>query len=111
MSSVVALLARDLDEPIKTFSVAYNESADFDETYYSRIVARKFRTDHHEFYVDLEEFRDFIPKFVWFMDEPVTEAAAISLYFIARLAKDYVTVVLRGKAPTRCWPVTRFTTE
>ena len=96
-SSVVALLARDLNEPIKTFSVAYDKGGDFDETHYSRIVARKFGTDHHEFYVDPAEFRDFIPKFVWFMDEPVTEAAAISLYFIAKLAKDYVTVVLSGE--------------
>jgi len=96
-SSVVALLARELNEPIKTFSVAYDKGGDFDETHYSRIVARKFHTDHHEFYVDPAEFRDFIPKFVWFMDEPVTEAAAISLYFIAKLARDYVTVVLSGE--------------
>ena len=96
-SSVVALLAGDLNEPVKTFSVAYDKGGDFDETYYSRIVARKFGTDHHEFYVDPGEFRDFIPKFVWFMDEPVTEAAAISLYFIAKLARDYVTVVLSGE--------------
>jgi asparagine synthase (glutamine-hydrolysing) len=96
-SAVVALLARDLKDPIKTFSVAYNKGKDFDETYYSRLIAKQFKTDHHEFYVDPADFRDFIPKFVWFMDEPVTEAAAISLYFIAKLAKEFVTVVLSGE--------------
>ena len=96
-SAVVALLARDLHEPIKTFSVAYDKGNDFDETRYARMIATQFKTDHHEFYVDPREFQEFIPKFVWFMDEPVTEAAAISLFFISKLAKEFVTVVLSGE--------------
>jgi asparagine synthase (glutamine-hydrolysing) len=96
-SSVVALLARDLSDPIKTFSVAFDKGKKFDETPYAKMIAQKFHTDHHEFYVDPREFQSFIPKFVWFMDEPVTESAAIPLYFIAKLAKEYVTVVLSGE--------------
>jgi asparagine synthase (glutamine-hydrolysing) len=96
-SAVVALLSRELDEPIKTFSVAYDKGEDFDETRYARMVAKQFGTDHHEFYVDPVDFQDFIPKFAWFMDEPVTESAAISLFFISKLAKEFVTVVLSGE--------------
>ena len=44
-----------------------------------------------------DQFRDFIPDYVRYMDEPVTESAAISLYYIARMAKDHVTVVLSGE--------------
>ena len=46
------------------------------------MVAEKFNTEHHEVFVRPEQFRDFIPHYVWLMDEPVTEAAAISLYFV-----------------------------
>lgn len=96
-SAVVALLAPRVAEPLKTFSVAYDFGSDFNETSYARLVAKQFNTDHHEFFVKPIEFLDFVPDYVWYMDEPVTESAAISLYFIAKLAKEYVTVVLSGE--------------
>ncbi len=96
-SAVVALLAARVSDPIKTFSVAYDFGEAFDETRYARMVAKRFGTDHHELFVTPEQFRDFIPEYVRLMDEPVTEAAAISLYFLSRMTKDHVTVVLSGE--------------
>ena len=96
-SAVVALLAPRVSKQLKTFSVAYDFGGQFNETPYAKIVASKFHTDHYEFFVDPVHFRDFIPKYVYYMDEPVTEAAAISLYFISRLAKQHVTVALSGE--------------
>lgn len=96
-SAIVALLAPRVSERLKTFSVAYDFGSEFNETAYARLVAKKYQTDHHEFIIQPSQFCNFIPKYVWYMDEPVTESAAISLYFIAKLAKDYVTVVLSGE--------------
>ncbi len=96
-STTVALLAEGGFNNVKTFSVAYREGAEYDETPYARVIAESFHTDHHVLYVDPNEFRDFVPRFVWYMDEPVTEAAAISLYFIAKLLREYVTVALSGE--------------
>lgn len=96
-SAVVGLLASRVTEPIKTFSVAYDFGKDFDETQYARMVADRFGTDHHELIVEPAEFRDFVPDYVRLMDEPVTEAAAISLYFLSRMTKKHVTVVLSGE--------------
>lgn len=96
-SAVVALLAPRVNERLKTFSVAYDFGSEFNETNYARIVAQQFNTDHHEFVVSPAEFMDFIPEYIYHMDEPVTESAAISLYYIAKMAKDYVTVVLSGE--------------
>jgi len=96
-SAVVGLLAQRVPERLKTFSVAYDFGSQFNEIPYARLVAEKFNTDHHELFVTPQEFMDFIPRFVWLMDEPVTEAAAISLYFVSRLAKEHVTVVLSGE--------------
>ena len=96
-SAVVGLLSPRVTEPLKTFSVAYDFGKNYNETPHARIVAEKFNTDHHEFFVSQKQFKEFIPDFIKYMDEPVTEAAAISLFFISKLAKDHVTVVLSGE--------------
>lgn len=96
-SAVVALLAPRVNERLKTYSVAYDFGAEFNETNYARLVARQFDTDHHEYFITPGEFRDFIPEYVYYMDEPVTESAAISLYYIAKKAKEDVTVILSGE--------------
>ncbi len=96
-SAMVSLLAETGVRGMKTFSVAYNEGDGYDETKYARLVARHYGTSHHELYVDSSQFLDFIPDYVWWMDEPVTEAAALSLYFISRLLRKHVTVALSGE--------------
>lgn len=96
-SAVVALLAPRVTEKLKTFSVAYDFGPEFNETNYARIVAKKFNTDHHEYIVTPQKFMDFIPGYVWHMDEPVTESAAISLYYISKKARKSVTVILSGE--------------
>ena len=96
-SAVVGLLADKVKEPLKTFSIAYDFGKKFDETHYARMVAEKFGTDHHELKITPRQFADFIPEYIHLMDEPVTEAAAISLFFVSKLAKEKVTVALSGE--------------
>jgi asparagine synthase (glutamine-hydrolysing) len=96
-TSIVAFLHGKSGIPIKTFSVGYKSGKGYDETPFARIAAKRYQTDHREYFVTAEEFRDFIPSYVWFMDEPISEAAGISLYFISRLAKEHVTVILSGE--------------
>lgn len=96
-SAVVGLLAEKTQEQLKTYSVAYDFGKEFNETPYARMVADRFNTDHHELFVQPEQFRDFVPEYVRLMDEPVTESAAISLYFLSKMTKQDVTVVLSGE--------------
>jgi asparagine synthase (glutamine-hydrolysing) len=96
-SAVVALLSREVRRNLNTFSVAWDFGPDYDETPYAREVARAFGTDHHEIRVTPQQFRDFLPDFIWHMDEPVTEAAAISLYYVSKLARERVVVCLSGE--------------
>jgi len=96
-SAVVGMLAPRVSEKLQTFSVAYDFGMQFDETSYARLVSEKFGTNHNEMYVTPTQFMDFIPQFVQLMDEPVTEAAAVSLYFVSMLAKKKITVVLSGE--------------
>jgi len=96
-SAIVGLLADRVEEPLKTFSIGYDFGKGFDETPYAQIIADKFKTDHHEIKITPAQFKEFIPEYIALMDEPVTEAAAISLFFVAKLAKEKVTVALSGE--------------
>jgi asparagine synthase (glutamine-hydrolysing) len=96
-STVVSLLSREALAGLKTFSVAYDLGDECDETPFARMVARAFRTDHQEVRISAQEFVQFIPAFAWHMDEPVADSAAISLYYVSKLARQEVVVCLSGE--------------
>lgn len=97
-SSTITALVRELGHPqLKTFSVAFDSGSNYNETPYARLVSRRFDTDHYEKIVSPAEFREAIPDMVWHMDEPTTDSAAISLYYVAQLARRHVKVILSGE--------------
>lgn len=95
-SAIAAMMATMVDEPIKTFSVAFNER-EANELEYARLVATKFNTDHHEIVVTPEQFFETLPKLVWHEDEPLGFIASVPLYFVSKLAQQHVKVVLTGE--------------
>jgi asparagine synthase (glutamine-hydrolysing) len=86
---------------IKTFSVGYDASGGRDEQIseleYARIAANAFGADHHELRVSANDFAEFIPNLVWHLDEPLADASCIPLYFVSKLAREHITVVLSGE--------------
>jgi asparagine synthase (glutamine-hydrolysing) len=96
-SSVVAALTQKIRrEPIETFSVGYKEEA-FSELSYARQVAEHLGSKHREIRMSSQEFFDVLPALIWHEDEPIAWPSSVSLYFVARLAKNRVTVVLTGE--------------
>jgi asparagine synthase (glutamine-hydrolysing) len=95
-SAIAAIMARQIDRPIKTFSVAFKDRA-FNELEYSRQVARAIGADAHETVIDDHDFFDALPRLVWHEDEPVAHPSSVPLYFVSALAKHHVTVVLTGE--------------
>ena len=96
-SAIVSIMHKQGIKDIKTFSVAWDSGKLYDETPYARKISKLFNTDHHEYIINPDDFLDFIPTYIWHMEEPVTEAAAISLFYCAKVAKEHVTVVLSGE--------------
>jgi asparagine synthase (glutamine-hydrolysing) len=93
-TTVVAIMARELGLPVKTFSVGFRERG-YNELPYARQVAERFETDHHELLVesgDLSILEDVLTGF----DEPFSDASAIPTYLVSRLARAHVKVVLSG---------------
>jgi asparagine synthase (glutamine-hydrolysing) len=96
-SSAVAALATKLRKsPLQTFSVGYGEQA-FSELGYAREVANYLGSEHHEVVVSQEKFFASLPFLIWHEDEPLAWPSSVALYFVARLAREHVTVVLTGE--------------
>src|SRR5882757_5373746 len=95
-SAIAAIIKRSTDGPVKTFAVGYQE-AQFSELSYAAQVARAIGTDHHETVVGMDDFFTALPRLIWHEDEPITWPSSVSLYFVSRLAREHVTVVLTGE--------------
>jgi len=95
-SAIAAVMSGMVTDPIKTFSVAFNER-EANELEYARIVANAFKTNHHEVVVSPEEFFGALPKLVWHEDEPLAHPSSVALYFVSVLASRHVKVVLTGE--------------
>jgi asparagine synthase (glutamine-hydrolysing) len=95
-SAIVAAMSRMVQEPIKTFSVAFAER-EANELGYARKVAEAFGTDHHEIVVSPEQFFDALPALVYQEDEPIAHPSSLPLYFVSKLASRHVKVVLTGE--------------
>src|SRR4029078_1792736 len=93
-SAVVGMMARAASQPVKTFSIGFDEP-EFDELEHARTVAAHFGTDHHEFVVrpdGLTILEDLIGHF----DEPFADSSAIPTWYVSEIARRHVTVVLSG---------------
>ena len=93
-STVVALMAKNMGQPVKTFSIGFHEDS-FNELEFARLTANKFGTDHHEFFVT-PEICDVVDELAWHFDEPFADSSAIPTYMVSKLAREHVTVVLSG---------------
>ncbi|HVN17603.1 MAG TPA: asparagine synthase (glutamine-hydrolyzing) [Dongiaceae bacterium] len=93
-STVVALMSRLLNRPVKTFSIGFAEE-DFSELSYARSVAQRFQTEHHELIVR-PQATDMAQSLMGHFDEPFGDPSAIPTYLVSQLARQSITVALSG---------------
>lgn len=93
-STVVALMSRLTAQPVKTFSIGFEDES-FDELKFARLASKHFRTDHHEFIVT-PDFVETIDELVWHFDEPFADPSSLPTYMVSKMAREFVTVVLTG---------------
>jgi asparagine synthase (glutamine-hydrolysing) len=96
-TAVLSFAAERTSKEISTYTVGFSESGVADERPYARLAAESFGTQHHDLTITAADFTECMPRYVWHMEEPVVEPPAIALYFISRLAKDHVKVLLSGE--------------
>jgi asparagine synthase (glutamine-hydrolysing) len=93
-SAVVALMAGLSPAPVNTCSIAFDDPA-FDEAAFARIVADRYRTNHHSETVASDDF-DLVDTLARLYDEPYADSSAIPTYRVCQLARRHVTVALSG---------------
>ena len=98
-SVIVALMARNSSEPVKTFSIGFveaergaNELAD------ARLVANHFGTDHHEIELSFRDTVD-LEELAWHLDEPLEDLSALGLLELSKFASRDITAALSGMGP------------
>ncbi len=94
-SIIVALMAELNSEPVKTFSVGFEEES-FSELAYARAVAERYATDHHEFILRYGDLPATLETLLAHFGEPFADPSALPLYHLSRLTRQYVTVALNG---------------
>ncbi len=96
-SGLAALMAPMVTEPIRSFSVGF-EDPQFSELSYARLAAEAVGAEHREVIVSPAEFFRKLPLLVWHEDEPIAFPSSVSLFFVADLARrNDVKVVLTGE--------------
>lgn len=94
-SAVVAMMSQGNEQPIKTFSIGFTEES-YDESPAARLVAEKFKTDHHEKIVEPKTIIPLFDKLVPEMDEPFGDLSIFPAYLVSQFARTIVTVSLSG---------------
>jgi asparagine synthase (glutamine-hydrolysing) len=80
--------------PVSSFTIGFKEVSEQEK---AREVADKIGSDHTEILITFEEYLKELPKIIWYLDEPVADPSAVSLFFLAREARKKVKVVLSGE--------------
>lgn len=81
----------------KTFTVGFDFGEKYNEISWAQELSRKIGVEHHTHLISSEEFWDAVPTVQYHMDQPLADPSCIALYFVSRLASEYVKVVLSGE--------------
>lgn len=93
-SAIVALMAEYSNQPVKTFSIGFEEDR-YNELPYARQIAKLYNTDHTEFIVKPQNV-DILPQIAWQYEEPYADSSALPTFLLAQLTRQHVTVALNG---------------
>ena len=93
-SAVVALMSQ-MSDRVTTFTIGFDDADGYDERPYARLVASRYRTDHHEFVVRPDAV-ELIERLVWHHDQPFGDSSAIPTFLLSELTGRHVKVALSG---------------
>ena len=95
-SAITAFAAEAVGQGrMKSFCIGFEE-ASFDETKYSRIIAERYNTEHHEEILSMERARGLLPEIVGKLDEPMGDSSLLPTYLLCQETRRHVTVALSG---------------
>lgn len=94
-SLVVAMMARNSSQPVRTFTIGFDDSG-FDESRHAQVVADRIGAQHHCEIMRADDLLALMPAFIEHYDEPFYDYSAFSVMAVSRLASRSVKVSLSG---------------
>lgn len=94
-SANVALMSELMSQPVRTFTVGFEDDPDLNELDSARAIAQRFQTDHHEVVIGSAQMESFLPDLVFHQDEPIADPVCVPLYYVSKLARDTGTIVVQ----------------
>ena len=95
-SAAICALAAEQRPGLDVFTVGFDREG-FSEVALAQETAAALGLSHHGLHVDVDEFVECLPRIVWHLDDPLGDASAVPLWFVAREARRHVGVVLSGE--------------
>jgi len=96
-TAVLSFAMEKTCQEISSYTLGFSDPAVADERPYAKLAAETFGSRHYDMTITAKEFVDFMPRYVWHMEEPVCEPPAIAMYYISKLASEHVKVLLSGE--------------
>jgi len=96
-TAMMSLASQKTDKPISSYTIGFSHPGVVDERPFARMAAERFGSKHYEVSITAREFASFLPEYVWYMEEPVCEPASVALYYVSKLARQYVKVLISGE--------------
>lgn len=95
-SSIIVAIAREFNPKIKTISVGF-EREGYSEIDVAKETADRLNVENISEIITAQQFMDEFPRFVWHMDDPLADPAAVPQFFLAEIARKHVKVALSGE--------------
>lgn len=96
-TAMLGMAVGKTDHQLSSFTLGFSAPGLADERPYARLAAERFHSRHYEMSISASEFAEFLPRFAWYMEEPVCEPQAVALYYVTRLAAEHVKVLISGE--------------
>jgi asparagine synthase (glutamine-hydrolysing) len=96
-TAMLGLAAGKTPHPISSYTIGFSDPQIIDERPYARLAAQKYGSEHHETTIGAGQFAEFLPKYILHMEEPVCEPPAVALYYVSKLARSFVKVLISGE--------------
>lgn len=94
-SANVALMSELMSQPVRTYTVGFEDSEELNELESAQAVAKRFGTDHHEVIIGQQDMQKFLPDLVFHQDEPLADPVCVPLYYVSKLAREAGTIVVQ----------------
>jgi asparagine synthase (glutamine-hydrolysing) len=96
-TAMLSLSSKKTDKPTSSYTIGFSYPGVVDERPFARLAAERFGSKLHEISITAGEFASFLPEYVRYMEEPVCEPASVALYYVSKLARQYVKVLISGE--------------